>query len=599
MAEQKIEELEAKVKELEKKLAAKEKICAVLIRRVERSVDSVGGAYSIFERNILLQNLADRRAQELEEANRKMAQEISERKRAEEEVRESEEKYRAFFETSRDCVFITTRGGRWIDFNDAALRMFGFETRDELRNIRIPDLYEDKLDRHLHTEKINHEGSCQDFAVNLRKKDGSIIHTLITTVPKKDNNGEIIGYQGTIRDVTDQRKAEEARQKLEDRLHRAEKMEVLGTLAGSVAHDLNNVLGILIGYSELLLEMTPEDSPLRNYATHIFQSGQKGSAIIQDMLTLARRGVSVLEVINPNTIISGYFKTPEFEKLKEYHPGVTFETDLGEDLLNIKCSPVHVEKTIMNLVSNAAESISGTGKITIRTENCYLDRPIHGYDKVQEGDYVVLRVSDNGKGIPSADLNRIFEPFFTKKVMGRSGTGLGLTVVWGTVKDHNGYIDVQSTEDKGSSFALYFPASRESLPDDKAALSRQDYRGRGERILVVDDVEGQRLLAASMLSSLGYNVDAVASGEEAVKYVKIRPVDLVVLDMIMEPGLDGLETYRRIVEICPAQKAIIVSGFAETQRVRAAQDLGAGPLIKKPYIMEKIGLAVRKELDRM
>jgi signal transduction histidine kinase len=388
------------------------------------------------------------------------------------------------------------------------------------------------------------------------------------------------------------------RQRLEERLRRAEKMEALGTLAGGVAHDLNNVLGVLVGYSELLLMEIREGSPLTRHVSNILQSGQRAAAIIQDLLTLARRGVAVSEVINLNDLISDYFKTPEFEKLKTYHPQVTFGTELDKDLINIKGSPIHLSKTIMNLLSNAAEAISDQGEVTLLTENRYLDKPIAGYDEIREGDYVVLGVSDNGKGISAQDMGKIFEPFYTKKVMGRSGTGLGLAVVWGTVKDHGGYIDVRSEEGKGSVFTLYFPVTREEKAKDQPSIPAESYRGRGESILVVDDVKEQRELATAMLSRLGYRVNAVSSGEEAVTYLKANRVDLLVLDMIMDPGIDGLETYQRVVETNPKQKAIIVSGFSETERVKKAQELGAGAYVRKPYILEKMGLAIRRELDK-
>ena len=196
------------------------------------------------------------------------------------------------------------------------------------------------------------------------------------------------------------------------------------------------------------------------------------------------------------------------------------------------------------------------------------------------------------------DIGKIFEPFYTKKVMGRSGTGLGLAVVWGTVKDHDGYIDVQSEEGKGSTFTLYFPVTREESVSDQKVVSPESYMGRGESILVVDDVKEQRELATTMLSSLGYRVSAVSGGEEALAYLKTNKVDLMVLDMIMDPGMDGLETYQRVLEINPKQKAIIVSGFSETDRVKKAQELGAGAYVRKPYIREKIGLAIKRELDK-
>lgn len=407
----------------------------------------------------------------------------------------------------------------------------------------------------------------------------------------RDSKGEVIGAIECIRDITE-------RKKMEERLSRAEKMEALGTLAGGVAHDLNNVMGVLVGYSELLLEKLPTDTPMKRYADSILQSGLRGAAIIQDLLTLARRGVTVSEVVDLNRLVFDYLRMPEFEKLKSYHPEIEIRTELDDGLLPIKGSPVHLGKTILNLISNAAESISDKGKVMIKTENRYLDQPIHGYDDIQEGDYAVLIVSDTGGGISCEDTSKIFEPFYTKKVMGRSGTGLGLAVVWGTVKDHHGYIDVQSKEGRGSTFTLYFPVTREEMGKSEKDLSPLSYMGAGESILVVDDVKEQRELAMIMLGRLGYQAEAVSGGEEAITYLKNRDVDLIVLDMIMDPGMDGMDTYRKILEIKPGQKAVIVSGFSETGRVKSTQEMGAGAFVRKPYILEKIGLAVRKELDR-
>jgi len=317
--------------------------------------------------------------------------------------------------------------------------------------------------------------------------------------------------------------------------------------------------------------------------------------------------------VNLNQAINSYLKSPECEKLKEFHPDVKIESDLETNLLNIMGSHVHLSKSIMNLVSNAAEAMPDGGTIFISTQSKYLDNPIRGYDDVKEGDYVILTVSDTGIGISSEDMEKIFEPFYTKKVMGRSGTGLGMAVVWGTVKDHKGYIDIQSVEGKarpprlspterddggqGTTFTLYFPVTRKELAKDKSLLSIEDYMGKGETILVVDDVEEQREIASRILKKLGYSVTSVASGEEAIDYLKDNKADLLILDMIMDPGIDGLETYKKIIEFHPGQKAIIASGFSETKRVKKAQRLGAGKYIKKPYTLGKIGIAVKNELS--
>jgi CheY-like chemotaxis protein len=238
------------------------------------------------------------------------------------------------------------------------------------------------------------------------------------------------------------------------------------------------------------------------------------------------------------------------------------------------------------------------GKIIITTENRHIDTIKIGYDDIDKGDFATLTVIDSGIGISPEDIERIFEPFYTKKIMGRSGTGLGMAVVWGTVKDHQGYIDLTSTEGKGTEVTLYFPATRKVFSSQGEITSIQDIMGNGESILVVDDIEEQRQIASEMLEKLGYTVTTVSSGEEAVEYLRKHTIDLLVLDMIMEPGIDGLETYRRILKLRPDQKSIIASGFSETVRVKEAQSLGVGTYIKKPYLLQKIGRAIKEELNK-
>ena len=412
------------------------------------------------------------------------------------------------------------------------------------------------------------------------------------TVQLVDTNREL------KQEISERKRSEKERRYLEAQLAKSQKMEAIGTLAGGVAHDLNNILSGLVSYPELILMDLADDSPLRQPILTIKESGQKAAAIVQDLLTLARRGVSVREVMNLNQLVEEYLNSPEHHQIIDYHSGVTVETNLQSDLFNIMGSPVHLSKTIMNLISNAAEAMPNGGKITIVTENRYIDSSLNGFDAVDEGDYATLTVTDRGVGISSEDLERIFEPFYTKKTMGRSGTGLGMAVVWGTVKDHNGYIDVQSDPGDGSTFTLYFPITRESLPAEKQRVAAEAYKGNGESILIVDDIKEQREIASGMLEKLGYRVNSVPSGEEALNYIQDNAPDLLVLDMIMQPGMDGLETYQKILEFNPEQKAVIASGFSESEKVKEAQNIGAGAYVKKPYSFEKIGMAVKGELTK-
>ena len=388
-----------------------------------------------------------------------------------------------------------------------------------------------------------------------------------------------------------------AMKEMESRLQRAQKMEAIGTLAGGVAHDLNNILSGLVGYPELLLMDTPEKSEARLLLETIKKSGEKAAAIVQDLLTLARRGVAVSEVTDLNRVVQNYLESPEMANLKSIHPRISIRPNLSETAFNILGSPLHLEKTVMNLVTNAAEAMPEGGEIILATKNYYVDRSIQGFETIPEGEYMVLTVADTGTGIPKSDLERIFEPFYTNKQMGRSGTGLGMAVVWGTMKDHNGYIDARSVEGQGTEFDPYFPITRRDVAPEIEAQPLESYRGAGEFVLVVDDIKEQRDLAAFMLKRLGYRVKTVASGGEAVAFVQRQPVDILVLDMILEPGMDGLETYRQILAFSPGQKAVIASGFSESKRVQEAQRMGAGSYIKKPYRMEQLGLALRQQLN--
>ena len=532
----------------------------------------------------------------LSSVNTDLQKMMAERKQSEEALRESEERHRLSLEASPDPIVVYDIQGKVSYVNHAFEQTFGW-SRDELIGNRIDFVPQENLaETKAAIERMLQGEKTVSFETRRLTKDGRLLDIQINASHFIDGKDKPAGNIVILSDITDRKREEEEKRKLEVQLQRAEKMEAIGTLAGGVAHDLNNMLSAIVAYPELLLMQIPEDSPLRKPILRIQDSGNKAAATVQDLLTLARRGVGIKEVVNLKYIILEYLKSPEHENLKLHHPWIEIETNIESDLLNISGSFVHLYKTIENLVYNATEATTDGGKIFISAENRYIDKPINGYDSVEEGEYITLMVSDTGIGISKKDLERIFEPFYTKKVMGRSGTGLGMAVVWGTVKDHKGYIDVQSTEGKGSAFKLYFPASREKMAKKEDILPVEDYMGKGESILVVDDIEGQRELALTMLTTLGYSAHAVSSGEEAVEYLKEHSVDLIVLDMIMDPGMDGLDTYKKIIKLHPQKKAIIASGFSETDRVKEAQRLGAGAYVKKPYTLEKIGLSVRDEL---
>ncbi len=531
-------------------------------------------------------------ADKVREREQSLQEEVVERRRAEDKIRESDLRTRAILDAIPDILFQFDRDGRFIDMRGDPHNLKVESDQcigrkiEQVMPANIAHIFRQQLSRTFETRRVRVFEYTLPFREALRYYESRLVAV-------SDDLA-----LGMVRNITEQVTAAAAKQRLLERLQRAQKMEAIGMLAGGVAHDLNNVLSGLVSYPELILIDLPEDSPLQKPIRTIQASGERAANIVQDLLTLARRGVSVAEIVNLNQVIRDYLKSPECENLRLHHPDIELIPDLADDLLNVSGSPIHLAKTVMNLISNAVEATRHEGTIRIRTHNQYIDTPIRGYDDIEEGDYVVLTVSDDGVGISAEDINRIFEPFYTKKVMGRSGTGLGMAVVWGTVKDHRGYIDIQSQPNRGTTVAIHLPATRERRMQDRGPETIEHLMGSGEQILVVDDVAEQRDIATGMLTRLGYAVHSVSSGEAAVDYVSDNPVDLLVLDMIMDPGIDGLETYRRIIRIRPGQPAVITSGFSESKRVHEARKLGAGMYVKKPYRLDTIARAVKSVLGK-
>jgi len=542
-----------------------------------------------------LRSLKDQ-SEKLATSNAELEREVLERQKAEEALRESEKRFRTLFEYAPDAFYINDLEGRILDGNRAAEALIGRDRREIIGRTfveagLVDPNYQSKA---LHLLQQGVEGlPTGPDELPLKRRDGEAGWIEVVTVPMDMDGKRVI--LGTARDITARKHAEQEARTLEARLQRAQKMEAMGLMAGGVAHDLNNILSGIVSYPELML-MDPSlpDSARKGLET-IQASGTRAAAVVSDLLTVAR-GVAVgKEPMDLNEAVQQYLETPEHQDLARGNPSTELTLDLAGDLLPIQASPVHVKKVLMNLVTNAFEAVGHGGRVTVSTVNRAADRPMRGYDRVRPGEYAVLTVADSGPGIDSVDLERIFEPFYTKKAMGRSGTGLGLAVVWNILQDHEGYIDVKTGE-TGTSFDLYFPVTREEAGELETEVPLGDLRGHGERILVVDDEETQRDIASRMLAHLGYKAVTAASGEEAVAYLRERTVDLVILDMIMGSGMNGRETWEAVQKIYPDQKALIASGFTETEDVKKIQAAGAGAYVNKPYTLEKLGRAVKEEL---
>jgi PAS domain S-box-containing protein len=504
------------------------------------------------------------------------------------------EQQRVLLENTRDFIYRHDTSGTFHYVSQSVQAVTGYAPEEWMRHYSS-FLTDNPVNTKVieYTEKTILEGiAFPPYQVEVYHKLGQRILLEVNEQPFYEN-GKIAGIVGVARDVTLRVRAQEEHEALQRRLEKAERMESLGLLAGGVAHDLNNILGPLVAYPELIMMKLPPDSPHRRRLTIMGKAAQDAADVIQDLLALARRGRCELKPTSVNDIVRQYLESPNFLSLQSSHSSVTMTVTLDDSVGNIMGSSSHLMKAIMNLVVNAFEAMPDGGTLTIKSSQEHLSHLHSDYSRIAEDDYVILSIRDSGVGIDPHNIQKIFQPYYSDKQMGASGSGLGLAVVYGIVKDHKGYYDVFSELCKGTEFLLYFPVSREATIEAAPVIT--DLEGTGT-VLIVDDVPEQRDIAEQILASLGYEVRTAPTGRAALTYIAEHPVDLIVLDMILEKGFDGLDTYQEILRLSPDQKAIIVSGFAATDRVLKMQELGAGAYLKKPYTRQQLADAVKQEM---
>ncbi|MDK9706424.1 MAG: response regulator [Desulforhopalus sp.] len=540
--------------------------------------------------------------QRQEENRRSLERAWQEAKKAQADLRLNEEFLNTVIDNIPAMVFVKDpQELRFIRFNKTGAEMLGYEVTDFIGKNDFDFFPENEARFFINKDReVLNKGTLIDIPEELietREHTKMVLHT--RKIPIFDAAGNPLYLLGIAEDITQQQKVKAEKEHLEKLLHRSQKLETIGKMAGGVAHDLNNILSGIINYPEILLLQLPPDSPLRKPLTRIHDSGKRAAKVVADLLTIARGVAAVKENICLNTLVSEYLDSPEHQRLASAFPALSFVTRFAEELWISSCSPVHLQKCLMNLINNSAEAIPADtpGVITISSRNEILAQAPPGFPDLALGRYVVLSVTDSGTGINPADLEHIFEPFYTRKAMGRSGTGLGLTVVWNTMEDHHGAVTVESSTEAGTTFSLYLPATDENTTISQTPATLADLYGQGQHVLVVDDDPQQRDIAVQILQELHYSAEAVASGEEAIQYLHNHHADLVILDMLMEPGLNGRQTYENIILIKPGQKAIIVSGFADSDDISQLKTIGAGIFIKKPYSIEELGVALRSALQ--
>ncbi len=511
-------------------------------------------------------------------------------KRLEKELKESEKRFYQLARATSEGIIIYSSENLLLT-NEQLCKMFGY-TEKELLGCNFFNILldRDSIKTIPFRQDPNTSGPFEAIGIR-RDKSRFPLEMRIKQIEYFGRDAQV----ATIRDMSAYKQIEEKQSALKQKLTDARRMESLGLMAGSVAHDLNNILTGVVTYPELLLMELPHDFAHRKKIETIRDAGKRAAAVVNDLLTVARGTSSKKEICSLNALVNIYVDSAEYRELCRRYPGITISTKLTDKFNNILCSSIHIYKLLMNLVHNAMEADQNKGEILITTDNQFVPTAIKGYELIEPGEYVTIQVKDNGSGIHPDEQARIFEPFYSKKVMGRSGTGLGLAVVWNSVHDHGGFIDLKSSE-HGTEFTFYFPVCRQKQKCESLTNPEDIHMGKGELILIIDDLESHREIASRFLARLGYKVDAVVNGDEAVKFIRNNPVDMILLDLIMTPGTSGCEIYQQVLKHQPELKAIVISGSANQTDMEQARKLGIKRFIKKPYSLHELSEALKNEM---
>lgn len=537
---------------------------------------------------------------------------------AKEKAEKSEDTYRVLYNSLSDALFVAEVNddfsqGKFIIVNDVACQRLGY-TREEMLTMTPADI-NTELSRKAMSGKLRakvahfESGNATplSFESEHLAKDGRVIPVEINA-SFIDLGGRRYVY-ATARDISGRKLAEERERELRAKLERASRMEALGVLAGGVAHDLNNLLGPILILPDMVAEFMkrhagpadPEFMDAIESLQTIKTSALRAKAVVSDLIVMGRRGQIKKTPVDVNRIVDQMLDSKQVMAMRERWPEVRISGRLEAEPAICMGADASLVRVLVNLVGNAVEAVDGKGEVLLRTGRKELKEPYLGYEPVPAGDYITIEVVDTGCGMDVMTLSHLFEPFFTTKAPSeRSGSGLGLSVVYGLVKDHGGFLDCRSDLGKGTTFWIYLPA----VSAGAAAMPEEArIKGGHERILVVDDEPGQQVLARQALRNLGYDVTVVSSGEDAVKLYEEglkdaaqAPFDLVMTDMIMAK-MDGIAVCEKVLQLRPGQKMLVCSGQSSEDKEKLALAMGADWLVK-PYTAEELSRAVRARLDR-
>lgn len=520
--------------------------------------------------------------------------ELSERRQAEAALLTSEQRFRALFESSREGILITDAQSRIVAANPAAAKILGYSSAEELAGVSALDLYPDPAQKNAWFAELMQKGYVEAMELRVRRKDGSEAVILGGGVLRRDAEGRILSTESMFTDITELKRAEEERKKLEEQLRQAQKMEALGLLAGGMAHEFNNLLTIIQGNAELALSsLTPSQTNYQELLT-IYKTAERAATLTRQVLALSRRQILQRKELDLNALISNLVTVLQ----RLIGESIELHSELAPDLPTVFADSGTIEQVIMNLVLNARDAMPEGGKLTIQTAVVTLDEAFcRIHPDAQAGAHVCLKVSDTGIGMDETVRSRLFEPFFTTKEPGK-GSGLGLSVVYGIVKQHEGFIEVDSAPGQGAKFSIYLPIYRSQEQVERKEISQKGLPRGTETILIVEDEQQVRELTQQILETLGYTVLVASNGAEALELFSVNPdsIDLVILDAVM-PSLSGQQTYQAMSALRPNLPVLFITGYSAEIMQLPPAELATLPILQKPFSVTEIGRRVREVLD--
>jgi PAS domain S-box-containing protein len=522
---------------------------------------------------------------------------ITERKRAEDALRASEEKHRTIIETIEDGYFEVDLAGTLTFLSDSLCRMLGYSKNEMIGgNYRQYADQENAERLYQAFNKVYRTGEAtKGFGCEVMAKDGTKLFSEVSVSLIKDSKAQPIGFRGIARDVTERKRTEEEKATLQEELRQSQKMEAIGVLAGGIAHDFNNLLTLVGGYCQLSLLELKEGDPLRGNIEEIKTAADRATSLTGQVLAFSRRQVLDMKVLDLNAIIT------DMEKMLRRVIGEDIElvTFLADELGTVKTDPGWIEQVIMNLAVNARDAMPSGGRLIIETVNAELDEShARSHAALKPGRYVKLSVSDTGKGMTPEVRERLFEPFFTTKEKGK-GTGLGLSTVYGIVKQSEGNIWVYSEPGLGTTFNIYLPRMDEPLEETREKGTKAEILRGAETILVVEDEENVRRLAVRILEKQGYTVLEASCVKDALALCKERkePIHMILTDVVM-PEMSGPQLAEQLLSLHPQVKVLYMSGYTDSAIVHHGMLKDGVNYIQKPFTIDGLTRKMREVLDK-